>query len=133
MPQLGCELTFAPAIDFSISTAIENPFPQLLSMCCRRRRANRLEMFCSSGSWENVTGVTAQLGMSFMKKTLSDFAHRIPFPSQSFKQEETNDFITISILGNAWSRPESLKERYSTLCDLTRSKCYLEQFHQSRL
>lgn len=107
----------------------QEPLP--LSVSCGRRRANRLEMVL----WLKLLGKCnrcySSAGCEIYEKDHSDFAHRILLSSQGFKQEETNDFITISILGNAWSRPESLKERYSTLGDLKRSKCYLEQFHQS--
>ena len=113
----------------------QGPLP--LSVSCARRRANTLEMVL----WLELLGKCNRCYSSAgceiyekkkkKKKTHSDFAHRILLSSQGFKQEETNDFITISILGNAWSRPESLKERYSTLGDLPRSKCYLERFHQS--
>lgn len=39
-----------------------------MSVSCVRTRANKLEMVLGSGSWENVTGVTAMLGVRFMKK-----------------------------------------------------------------
>lgn len=48
---------------FSINTALENTVAQLLFMSCRTiRRANRLEVVCSSVSWENATGVIALAG-----------------------------------------------------------------------
>lgn len=39
-----------------------------MSVSCAWTRANKLEMVLGSGSWENVTGVAAVLGVRFIKK-----------------------------------------------------------------
>lgn len=63
---------------FSISSALENRDP--CHCQCPVEEEEQIDWKWSHGSssWENVTGVTAQLGVGFMKKKAhSDLAHRI--------------------------------------------------------
>ena len=70
---------------FSISSALENRDPCLCQCPVQEEEQIDWKWSYGSSSWENVTGVTAQLGVRFMKKAHSDFAHRILLSSQGFK------------------------------------------------